>query len=281
MGGWETKEGQTPCIRVQGRSRHTYHRARRLSRKLGLPLLEAGRETGYAVSLLVADNGLGLQRSSRESGKVSEEAYFPDWTSIDTTSPAGRRSGQPLLRAVQGRRGSRGLMIWDCTAGWGEDAWILAALGHRVVAMERTPLVNWCLLDAWSRAGQLYPATARRIRPLQSDSREILERLAHDSQAPDVPPQPDVVYLDPFFPQIKGRKSRERKPMRILRMAAESRNDDAEGLLRPALLVSRLRVVLKRPRRAHPLRPEGRGPVHTITGRGYRYDIYIPYKGTP
>jgi hypothetical protein len=69
--------------------------------------------------------------------------------------------------------------------------------------------------------------------------------------------------------------------MRILRVAAEGGNEDAETLLLPALLVSRFRVVLKRPRRAHPLRPEGRGPVHTITGRGYRYDIYIPYKGAP
>ncbi|MCF8029844.1 MAG: class I SAM-dependent methyltransferase [Desulfohalobiaceae bacterium] len=220
---------------------------------------------------------MGLQRSFRESGKASEEAYFPDWTRIDTTSPAGRRSGQPLLRAVQGRRGGKGLMIWDCTAGWGEDTWILAALGHRVAAMERNLLVNCCLLDAWSRAGQLYPAAARRIRPLLSDSRAMLGRLAQDPQSPDLPPQPDVVYLDPFFPQLKGRKSRERKPMRILRLAAESGKEDAEGLLRPALMVSRLRVVLKRPRRAHPLRPEGRGPVHTITGRGYRYDIYIPY----
>ncbi|MCF8086407.1 MAG: class I SAM-dependent methyltransferase [Desulfohalobiaceae bacterium] len=273
-------KGETACVQVRGERDHDLARAARLSAILGLPLLRDSSESGNGTSLLVSGGRLGLKAPETGEPNESGAVYFPDWTRIDTASPAGRRSRQPLLRAVQGRRGGKGLMVWDVTAGWGEDAWILAALGHRVLAVERDPLVYFCLLDAWSRAALEAPVAAGRIRPVRADAEAMLQRLAADPGSGDFLPWPDVVYLDPLFPVYKGKKGREKKPMRILRLRAGNAVDDAEDLLRKALMVSRLRVVLKRPRRAETLAPAGRGPVHTVAGRGYRYDIYIPPRDT-
>ena len=226
----------------------------------------------------MAGGQLGLESPEKGSGKKSGNTYFPDWSRIDTASPAGRRGGQPLLRAVQGKKKYKGLLVWDATAGWGEDAWILAAMGHRVVAVERDPLVYLCLLDAWSRAARHAPFVARRIRPECGDSGQMLKRAVDDPRGWTGPPLPDVVYLDPFFPEQSGKKAREGKSMRVLRQAARKGDEGADELLRLALMVARLRVVLKRPRKAEVLSPDGRGPVHTVTGRGYRYDVYLPWR---
>lgn len=272
---------KTACVQAQGESENDLARAARLSVILGLPLRRESPEPASGTVLLVSESCLGLKVPGMDEYNEAGAVYFPDWTRIDTASPAGRRSRQPLLRAVQGRHGQKGLMIWDGTAGWGEDTWILAALGHRVVAVERDPLVSICLLDAWSRAAREAPIVARRIRPVRDDSGAMLQRLVADPQSGGVPPWPDVVYLDPLFPTQKGKKSREKKSMRILRATAGNAGGDAKDLLRTALMVSKLRVVLKRPRKAEALTPDGRGPVHSITGRGYRYDIYIPKRGSP
>lgn len=269
------------CVRVRGANRGDRARARRLARELGLPLRQGDEESAYEAVLLVADGRLGLESPEKGSGKRSGNSCFPDWTRIDTASPAGRRGGQPLLRAVRGRKKYKGLLVWDATAGWGEDAWILAAMGHRVVAVERDPLVYLCLLDAWSRAAFEAPFATRRIRPVCGDSGEMLKRAADGPPGWHGPPLPDVVYLDPFFPEQSGKKAREGKSMRVLRVVAEKGEEGAEELLRPALRVARLRVVLKRPRKAKALSPEGRGPVHSVTGRGFRYDVYLPWRDVP
>jgi len=109
----------------------------------------------------------------------------------------------------------------------------------------------------------------------------MLKQAADGPRGWDSPPLPDVVYLDPFFPAQSGKKGGEGKSMRVLRLAARKDDEGADELLRPALMVSRLRVVLKRPRKAKVLSPDGRGPVHTITGRGYRYDVYLPWRNLP
>ncbi len=275
MGSGEARAGGKASIRVLGDSPGDRERAERLSKELGLPLREASPEAGGEAMLLVSGGWLGLQVPRCEERQERGSVFFPDWTRIDTDSPAGRRSRQPLVRAVQGRRGRKGLVVWDGTAGWGEDAWILAALGHRVVAMERDPLIHRCLLDAWSRAGAEAPFAARRIRPVHAESETMLRRLAVSSGVWKGPPPPEVVYLDPFFPAQGGKKAREKKNVRLLRLAADSGSGDARDLLSSALAVPGVRVVLKRPPRARALAPDGRGPVHSIAGRGFRYDIYI------
>ena len=269
------------CVRVCGENRADLARAERLARELGLLLRQGDDASAQERALLVKGGQLGLQSPDKAPGRGRGNTYFPDWSRIDTTSPAGRRGGQPLLRAVQGKKKYKGLLVWDGTAGWGEDAWILAAMGHSVVAVERDPLVYLCLLDAWSRVAREAPFAARRIRPECGHFEKMLKQAADGPRGWDGPPLPDVVYLDPFFPAQSGKKGGEGKSMRVLRLAARKGDEAAGELLRPALMVSRLRVVLKRPRKAEVLSPDGRGPVHTVTGRGYRYDVYLPWRNLP
>ena len=256
-------------IRVAGETLCARQRAARLGLELA-PLMEEG---GFAsgAALVVGEDRLGLAADTSSEGKGGEEVHFPDWSRIDTRSPAGRRSGQPLLRAVEGRRRRKNLLIWDLTAGWGEDAWILASLGHRVVAVERHPLVHACLKDAWSRAAIVSSFAARRLKPLLADSWELLRNQGFAGAGLS---KPDVVYLDPLFPH-RRKRGREKKPMRILRRATQGQGGDPLELISAALSMPGFRLVLKRPPKAEELTVNGRSPLHRVQARGYRYDLYL------
>src|SRR5690606_35409471 len=98
----------------------------------------------------------------------------------------------PLRRAL----GPAPCSVVDATAGLGRDAVRLAALGYRVVAIERQPVVAALACDglACARSAGLLPADNPIWRT--GDARRILPAL--DPAA--------VIYLDPMFPQ-KRKKS--------------------------------------------------------------------------
>ena len=252
-----------------------------------------------------------------------------DLLALDTTSGAGRSQKSPLARAVglgrSGRRRRRGrgsapasdvpdppdhadpgppstdaqLRVLDATAGLGEDAWLLAAAGCLVTAVERQPIVHALLTDALRRAAEVQPQIAARLHLLPAqDAADLLRRLAErePEREPDRPaaaagqPEPaahtfgdpgpfDVVLLDPMFPDASKRKTTERKPMRMLRLLAGD-DPDAASLWPLAMRVAGQRVVVKRPRRAPTLPilgPDGQAPPPPAAqheGRGFRFDVY-------
>ncbi len=183
-----------------------------------------------------------------------------DFSKLDTSSPAGRSSRQPLAKAVGGRKLVRDTHVVDATAGWGEDAWLLASLGCRVTMIERSPVVAALLADGLERAKQFNSDVAQRISLVVGDACAVL---------PGIKPQPGVVYLDPMFP-VRRSSALERMPMRVLR-AVVGDDADAPGLFDAACRAAQRRVVVKRPLRAEPLAP---GPVATHKGKGVRYDVY-------
>ncbi|MEM8781442.1 MAG: class I SAM-dependent methyltransferase [Planctomycetota bacterium] len=194
---------------------------------------------------------------------------YPNPQSLDTTSPAGRKLNAPLFKAVGVRKGDPARpRVLDATAGFGEDAWLLAAAGCPVTAYERHPVVHALLEDALGRAKETHPEIATRITLCLAD----LLTPAGQKPEPQIP-TPGVVYLDPMFPP--GRKTAEKKPMRLLRMIVGN-NDDADALLDHALRLLSCgnggRVVVKRPRHAPPL--SGRTPVHSHGAKALRYDVY-------
>jgi 16S rRNA (guanine1516-N2)-methyltransferase len=97
------------------------------------------------------------------------------------------------------------------------------------------------------------------------DGVTVLERLAGEA----LEDRPDVVYLDPMFPT--GRKTAERKAMRVLRLISGD-DLDADRLLGAALKVARRRVVVKRPLRGEALR--GAEPMVMHRGKSLRFDVY-------
>jgi 16S rRNA (guanine1516-N2)-methyltransferase len=158
-----------------------------------------------------------------------------------------------------------------------------------VLAVERSPVVHALLADGLRRAAAAMPGIAQRITLIRADAREVLSRLEPAARGgcalvagvhgqPGAGPakvslsgfgRPDVVLLDPMFPP--GRKTAERKRMRVLR-ALVGHDMDAGELLGRALVAAARRVVVKRPVRAEPL--GGRAPTVSHAGKALRYDVY-------
>lgn len=186
-------------------------------------------------------------------------AIAADWTTADIRRRVAAGKRQLLGRAV-GLHKHPGLRILDATAGLGRDGFVLAALGATVTLCEREPTVAALLADARRRAlaDPLATDAAGRIDVVAADARVLLDRGW------------DVVYLDPMYPE-RGKAALAKKELQLLRELAGA-DPDADGLLAPALLNVRLRVVVKRPLKAPPL--AGRPPSASVAGTQARFDIY-------
>ncbi|MCB1660104.1 MAG: class I SAM-dependent methyltransferase, partial [Pseudomonadales bacterium] len=82
---------------------------------------------------------------------------------------------------------------------------------------------------------------------------------------------PDVVYLDPMFPD-RHNSAKVKQDMQSFHVAVGA-DDDADALLAPALAVAQKRVVVKRPRHAQPL--AGQKPSLVYEGESSRFDVYL------
>lgn len=216
--------------------------------------------------LAVTNDRLELRVLKGEDDLLGGHAVDADLTAIDTTSPAGRKLDMPLLKAVGIKKGTahRPTVI-DCTAGLGEDAWLLASHGCTVLANERHPVIAALLDDAIQRASIHKPEIAQRLTLNRANTIDWLT----SANAPTA----DAIVLDPMFPL--GRKAKERKPMRVLRMLAGD-DDDAPQLLAAALATHTHRVCVKRPLKAPPVYNEKRpAPDVVYKGKAVRFDVYF------
>ncbi len=221
-------------------------------------------DTSYPLLLVVTPRRLEL----RETGKGRVGPVYADFIGgrvgyrVRTAGSAGRAM---LAKAVGFKGGP--LSVCDATAGLGRDAFLLACMGCTVTAVERSPIVAALLQDGLERAAD-HPKLARivreRLRLVIADAREFLPRLAERER-------PDVVYIDPMFPQA-GRTALAAKDMQLCRKVAGDDPDAAE-LLAAARPIARLRVVVKRSLRAPAL---AAAPSIVYRGTTIRYDVYLP-----
>ena len=89
---------------------------------------------------------------------------------------------------------------------------------------------------------------------------------------PAIDPAPDVVYLDPMFPE--RRKSAAVKKKFQLIHYLEHPCDDQEALMRAALAAHPRKVVVKRPVKGPHL--AGIKPSYSLAGKSVRYDCIVP-----
>ena len=155
------------------------------------------------------------------------------------------------------------LRIFDATAGLGEDSFLLAAAGHTVSLCERNPIIAVLLLSALSKAGSDHALAdaARRMSASCSDGVLTLQRL--DAA-------PDVVLLDPMFPE--RRKSAAVKKKLQLLQRLERPCEDEQELLDAAFAAHPRKVIVKRPVKGPYL--AGRKPDYTLSGKAIRFDCY-------
>lgn len=194
---------------------------------------------------------------------------LPVMVDFVTGSAAHRRQfgggvGQAVAKAVALNK-RKDLSIWDATAGLGRDAFVMASLGANVTLFERHPVVRLLLEDGLSRLSLSGDPELQAIA-----SRLTLAGVSIQGFSFDDSTRPDVVYLDPMFPE-RGKKAKVKKDMSLFHTLVGA-DEDADALLAPALEAAVYRVVVKRSKSAPEL--AGTKPVTALLGKSSRFDIY-------
>ena len=177
----------------------------------------------------------------------------------------GGGRGQLIAKAVGVKKDFIPYVV-DATAGLGRDAFVLANLGCRVQMLERSAVVAALLQDGLDRAGDAESVAeiVGRMSLKIGDASQFLLGMTGEYQ-------PDVVYVDPMFPQ-REKSALVKKEMRVFK-ALLGDDMDAPVLLKSALQVARKRVVVKRPRKAAVI--EGPKPNLVFEGKSTRFDVYL------
>jgi 16S rRNA (guanine1516-N2)-methyltransferase len=174
----------------------------------------------------------------------------------------GGGRGQPLARAIGLKAGANPSVV-DATAGLGRDAFVLASLGARVTLLERSAIVAALLQDGLGRLASHpeHAAIAANMHLVHTNAIAWLRQCAQP---------PEVVYLDPMYPQ-RDKSALVKKEMRVIR-ALVGADQDIVQLFEAARHCARRRVVVKRPKTAPPLttiQPSG-----CVESKNTRYEIY-------
>ena len=216
---------------------------------------------------LVLPEGLELREDERGVALVGDGMELRgDFARLLPRLRRDRVSRELLVRAAR-VRGVDAPTVVDATAGLGEDALLLAAAGFDVTLCERDPVIALLLQDALCRAAQdeRLAGFAARMTLVPGDAVDTLAAL---------PMAPDVVFLDPMFPERRRRAATNKKL--ALFQQLERPCEDEEGLMRAALAARPRKVVVKRPLKGPHL--AGVKPSSSLAGKVVRYDVYIPVR---
>lgn len=175
------------------------------------------------------------------------------------------RLGRELLVRAARVRGVEAPTAVDATAGLGEDSLLLAAAGFTVTMFEKDPVIAALLRDALERAASdpQLAGVAARMMLVEGDSVAGLRELDFS---------PDVVFLDPMFPE-RTKSAAVKKKFQLLHHL-ERPCDNEEELLDAALAARPRKIVIKRPPKGPWL--AGAKPSHSIAGKAVRYDVIVP-----
>ena len=219
---------------------------------------------GQHFVFLLDAGGLRLHATGELHLSIHADFHGP---TVTYRRKKGGGRGQMIAKAV-GLKSAVVPTVLDCTAGLGGDAFVLASLGCPVAMVERVPEVRALLADALEQARKQsdpeLDGILDRMTLLEADAVQYLQSVPEAER-------PDVIYLDPMFPE-RSKSALVKKEMRLFHRLVGT-DPDADALLLAALPVARKRVVVKRPRIAPAL--AGPPPSHTLEGKSNRYDIYV------
>ncbi len=224
--------------------------------KRALHVVGTGSENHTGLVLSFLDSHTELRRPDTKVGN----GFFIDFSKVDRRQGAGNLSKkQPLPKAI----GATTHTVIDATAGFCGDAILLALMGFKVVAIERSPIVSLLLHDGMRRAKEdadLWAALHNNLTILEGDAKQLLE--THKNV--------DSIYIDPMFPQKK--KKSPLPPGRIQLLSQIVGHDlDADSLFCAARNTNAKRVIVKRPNHAPQMADD---PVVVHKGKQVRYEVY-------
>ena len=169
---------------------------------------------------------------------------------------------ESLLKAV---KAAPGLTVWDCTAGFGVDSFLMAAAGCNVTLFERSTTLAFLLEEALKQAGLVTDVASivSRMSLVQSDARDHLQQALATSDLPD------VIFIDPMFPSRK--KSAQVKGQMQLLQGFIGKDEDVASLFRDAMKLGIKRVVVKRPTSVEALAKAD----YSLAAKANRFDVYL------
>jgi len=237
------------------------HRSELLAGQLDLPIRKPAEENGCDFELFFDAGMLKLnQQNAKQLGAL--------WVDFSKGKSAYRQKHQgkgklPLSRACGIKQNTRPSII-DATAGLGQDAYVLAGLGCKVLCIEQHPVLAALLSDGLSRAETADPwlvDIVGRMELIQGLSETILMKQ-----------HAEVVYLDPMYPHQQNRKkAKVKKAMQLFREFPGTSSDE-QALLNAALSAATDRVVIKRPDWASVIADSK--PSYVVPGKNHRFDVY-------
>ncbi len=235
--------------------------ARRLARRLGLPLVSESDQD--MLLLRLNSERLELCRTG-DPGLTG--AVWVDFVRGRLGYRRRKPGRQMLLRAAGiGKYGTP--LVYDATGGLGGDAFLMAAAGCQVHVFERNPVVAALLEDGLRRA-MADPVVGRICDRIILYQEEFTAAIQQHRNGQD---RPQVVYLDPMFP-ARTKSARVKKGLQLLQLVAGDPGDTGR-LLQDALDTATRRVVVKRPKKGPFL--DNRTPSFSMTGRTTRFDVYL------
>lgn len=223
-----------------------------LARHVGVRLSD---EPGQALTLIVDRNGVSLNGFGL--------SLRGDFTTLLYRVTRGRLSHEMLVKMTKTK--SEHPLAVDATAGMGEDAFLLAASGYEVILFEQDAVIAALLRDAMNRA-RSHPILAEiigRMRLVEGDSIRLMSGIVGS---------PDVVYLDPMFPE-RRKSGLINKKLQLLQKLEQPCAQEEE-LLNAALSVRPKKIIIKRPLKGAYL--AGRKPGYSVKGKAIRYDCIVP-----
>lgn len=239
-----------------------------LSQETQLPLTDC-EDVRYALHLTIVPistlPGYRLQFIRPDQPRWG--AVYPEFASgrLEHRRRFGGGLGQAIARAI-GLTNQRPLRLFDVTAGFGKDAFVLASLGAQVTMVERSLFMVKLLENAMQRA-QASKATQQiihqRLTLISGDSMNVLSGLCSEQI-------PDVIYMDPMYPP-RNKSAKVKKDMEILQWLIGDDLDSSQLLIK-ALHYAKQKVVVKRPRFGATIL--GARTSGSIITKSTRYDIY-------
>ena len=232
--------------------------AEALAQRLGVPCVVGARdETSDGVELRLGADGLALCGPEGEL-RVDLSRMIPRLTQQNLAS-------ELLVKAAKVKGDRTKMLAVDATAGFGEDALLLAAAGFHVRMYERNPYIAELLADALRRAAgeSKLAAIVARMELVCGDSIPALAGME---------PAPDVILLDPMFPE-RTKSAAVRKKFQLLHHLEEPCTD-GEELLAAAIAAHPRRIIVKRPVKGEYL--AGVKPSYSLTGKAVRVDVILP-----
>ena len=195
------------------------------------------------------------------NGKIALRA---DFSSLKRRIRAGNVSSELVVKAAKIKGIVRPLRIVDATAGLGEDSFLLAAAGNEVLMFEYDETVAALLSDALERAGN------------DPELREIVSRMSltpSDSVKgmKDLSYKPDVILLDPMFPE-RTKSAEVKKKFQLIHLL-EKPCDDEGSLLDAAITAKPAKIIIKRPLKGPFL--AGKEPDYSLSGKAIRFDVLL------